>query len=231
MNKKAPLVSILVITWDRIELTKPCLEALIHTTKNLNSEIIVVDNGSKDGTVKHIWKLHKEGLIDKVLAFDKNKGCGVATNRGMEMCEGEYIVEVDNDILLLMGWHEKCLEIFKNKEVGQIGIITDKYPIRGIEHGINTVVPNVAQAWMIRRKSYEDGARWCEDSWKKTPWQAVLFSAWFRSKGLLVGNLEETEKFAVDLSEGNHSLHKKYYQKTYKDRGIESLLKFDKKKK
>jgi len=223
MNKKTPLVSIIVITWNRLLFTKNCLDALLFSIKKLDCEIIVVDNGSTDGTAEYLQKLKNDRKINKLHIFPHNKGCGKATNKGMSMAEGQYIVEVDNDIVLLDGWWWKCLEIMNEENIGQIGILPANYPVSAVLKGINIAPPNVAGAWMIKKESYDKGIRWCEDSWKETPWQAVLFSAWFRSKGLLVGNIAK-DKFAVDIAEGNHHLFPEYYKKTFKDRNIEYLL-------
>jgi glycosyltransferase involved in cell wall biosynthesis len=220
-----PKISIFVITWNRLGFTKHCLDALFYTTKDLtNKEIIVIDNGSNDGTVEYLRGLRKEGKI-KTYFFKENMGCGVATNKGMELSKGQYIVEVDNDIILLCGWWEKAIELMEREPaIGQLGLLPNPFKIsKIINNEIDIAPPNVAGAWIIPRKIYDMGVRWCERSWKEEPWQAKLFSDEIIRKMLVVGNIAG-DVYAKDLSEGNHHLYPEYYKKTFTDRGIENLL-------
>jgi len=216
-------LSIIVITWERLDFTKQCLKSIFETTEKLKEkEIIVVDNGSKDGTMKYLIKLENEEKI-KLISFKKNQGCGYATNIGMLNASGEFIVEVDNDIILLDGWWQEVLRLMEsNEKIGQIGFLESKLPMRLDLFGIDVAPPNVAGAWIMRKKFYDMGLRWPEESWKEIPWQAVLFSAWIKSRGYLVGNTMKA--LAKDLSEGSHYKYLDYYKKTFKERGISPHL-------
>lgn len=213
-------ISIIVLTWNRLDFTKQCLEAIFKTTKDFKSkEIIVVDNGSTDGTVEYLKDLdYKQGKIKSAL-FNENKGCGFATNRGMLMAEGEYIIEIDNDIEVLDGWLEEGLRLMEASDrIGQIGFLTASLPMKLELLGIDVAPPNVAGAWIIKKEFYDKGLRWSEESWEEVPWQAVLFSAWIKSRGYLVGNM--MKPMAKDLSNGSHYKYLDYYRKTFKERGI-----------
>ena len=214
--------SIIIVTWDRFEFTKNCIDTVLFTTEATDREIIIVDNGSVDGTQDYLKQLKKEGKIDKLILFNKNKGFGIAINKAMSMARGEYIVSVDNDIIMLVGWWEFVLEKMKNKKIGQIGLLECPYNMQVLVDDINIAPPNVAGVWAMRKKLYDGGVRWCEKTWKEVPWQAVIFSKVIKDKGYLVGNV--MEKFAVDLSVGNHNKFKEYYEKTFGDRNIECLL-------
>lgn len=212
-------LSIIVITWDRLDFTKQCLEAIFKTTEKLrDKEIIVIDNGSTDGTVSYLCELEKKGKISLAF-FNENKGCGKATNIGMAKAQGEFIVEVDNDTELLEGWWKEGFRLMEATEkIGQIGFLEGTLPMKLELSGIDIAPPNVAGTWMMRRKFYDMGLRWPEESWKEIPWQAVLFSAWIKSRGYLVGNL--MKPLAKDLTKGNHYQHLDYYKKTFAERGI-----------
>ena len=222
MNKR---ISIFVISWNRLSLTRHCLDALLWTTRHLkNKEIIVVDNGSTDGTVEHLRSLRKQGKISLFL-FGKNYGCGVATNKGIELSTGDYIVEVDNDIILLEGWWQKAINLMEREPViGQLGLLPNPFGIsKVIKNEIDIAPPNVAGAWIIPKKIKDLGIRWCEKSWKEEPWQAKIFSDEIKRNKFVVGNIAG-DVYAKDLAEGNHYLHKDYYRQTFKDRKIEHIL-------
>ena len=216
-------ISIIVITWNRLDFTKECLEAIFRTTENFkDKEIIVVDNGSTDGTVEYLNKLKAEKKI-RIKLFKENKGCGKATNAGMKMATGEYIVEIDNDIEVLDGWLEEGLRLLEaNKRIGQIGFLEATLPMKLELFGVDIAPPNVAGAWVIRREFYDKGLRWPEESWKEIPWQAVLFSAWVKSRGYIVGNM--MKPMAKDLAKGNHYKYLEYYKKTFEERDIAAHL-------
>jgi len=222
MDKK---ISIFIITWGRLEFTKHCLNSIFYTARNIkNKEIIVIDNGSKDGTVEYLRELRKEGKI-KTYYFKENMGCGVATNKGIELSTGDYIVEVDNDIILLEGWYEKAIIDLMDKEpaIGQLGLLPNPFKISKVIGDIDIAPPNVAGAWIIPKKIKDLGIRWCEKSWKEEPWQAKLFSDEIKRRMLVIGNIAG-DVYAKDMSEGNHHLYPEYYKKTFEDRGISHLL-------
>jgi len=101
-NKNKPLVSCLILNWNRLEETDRCIDSVINQTYD-NIEVILVDNNSDDGSVEFFKDSNK---IDKFLALDKNYGCPGGRNRGIKLCKGEFIFFVDNDGVL----HHKAVE-------------------------------------------------------------------------------------------------------------------------
>lgn len=101
-NNNKPLVSCLILNWNRLDETDRCIDSVLNQTYQ-NIEIILVDNNSNDGS-KEYFKDSKK--IDKFLVLDKNYGCPGGRNRGVKLCNGEYIFYVDNDGLL----HESAVD-------------------------------------------------------------------------------------------------------------------------
>ena len=101
-NKNKPLVSCLILNWNRLHETNRCIDSVLGQTYQ-NIEIILVDNNSDDGS-KEFFKDSKK--IDKFLVLDKNYGCPGGRNRGVKLCKGEYVFYVDNDGLL----HESAVD-------------------------------------------------------------------------------------------------------------------------
>lgn len=89
-----------------------CVDRLKKFTE-ATYELIIVDNGS---TVGREWM---EKVADKYIRNDKNLGFAVACNQGFFVCEGEYVVCLNNDILVYQNWAEALLKTFEdNKNCG-----------------------------------------------------------------------------------------------------------------
>jgi glycosyltransferase involved in cell wall biosynthesis len=77
-------------------------------------EIIVVDDGSSDGSLKVAEQYGDKIKLVKLL---KNTGCGAARNRGIEIATGEYLAFIDADDLWCEGRLEKQLNYLVNNPV------------------------------------------------------------------------------------------------------------------
>ncbi len=100
-------LSVITLTYNKLEYTKKFIESLYKYTKDF--ELIIVDNGSTDGTVEYLKSLKDVKLI----LNNENKGFSAGNNQGIELAEGEYIGFLNNDILLYPEWFEACEEVFK----------------------------------------------------------------------------------------------------------------------
>ena len=94
----APEVSVLVLTWNRLSDLKCCVGSVLRQ-RDVDFELIVVDNGSTDGTADYI-----EGIRSpRIKAFYNNENLGVCGGRnvGLENACGKYVVVLDDDIEIL----------------------------------------------------------------------------------------------------------------------------------
>lgn len=90
-------LSVVIITWNQYGVLSRCLSSLNEVMRRDDAEIIVVDNGSTDGTTE---KLKKEFPGLKLIANDCNKGVAYARNRGIEIAKGDKILILDNDTIV-----------------------------------------------------------------------------------------------------------------------------------
>ena len=110
MTNKIDLVSIVIPNWNGKKFLVPCLDSLLGQTYR-NFEIIVVDNGSKDGSID-LLKEQYAGV--KLLALQHNTGFSFAVNRGIESSQGEYIALINNDTTVDKQWLEKMVLALQN---------------------------------------------------------------------------------------------------------------------
>jgi len=113
IGKKKPLkVAIFTLTKDRLEFTKKTFESL-RRTAGYEFDHYVVDQGSKDGTVKYL----EENDFRKVIFNDKNMGIPYASNQAIEeIKKGNYdlVCKVDNDVLFKTnGWLKAMVKIYE----------------------------------------------------------------------------------------------------------------------
>lgn len=121
-----PKISIIVLTYDNLDLTKGCLESIIKNTAHPNYELIIVDNGSKNDTVDYLKAFASKTPNVVLQVNEKNLGFAKANNQGFRMSEGEFIVFLNNDTIVTAGWlHRLWHHLSKDNNVGMVGPVTN----------------------------------------------------------------------------------------------------------
>lgn len=104
-------VSIVIPVFNQLEYTKMCLEKLRGNIHPCVKEIIIVDNGSTDGTADYLTAC--DGI--RVIANPENMGCAVAWNQGVKAASFQWVAILNNDVIVSSGWLKGLLE-FAEKE-------------------------------------------------------------------------------------------------------------------
>lgn len=87
-------VSVIIVNYNTKELTCNCLRSVFEQTKDIAFEVIVSDNGSRDGSVEMIReKFPQVTLIEN----GENLGFGKANNRAAQIACGEYLLFLNSD--------------------------------------------------------------------------------------------------------------------------------------
>ncbi len=102
------LVSIVMLTCNGLRYTRRCVESLLAHTRP-PFELIIVDNGSTDGTRQYLRELLQRHRNIKVIFNETNIGAPAGRNCGLAVAEGDFIAFVDNDIVATEGWLERLL--------------------------------------------------------------------------------------------------------------------------
>ena len=111
-DEASPKVSLVVITYNRLQMLKECMRSLLEKTRGDEFEIIVWDNASTDGTAEYLDELSAAHPYLRVVHSPKNVGLnGVA--RSVKLARGYYIVELDDDVIDFPdGWLPDMLAAF-----------------------------------------------------------------------------------------------------------------------
>ena len=95
----AKLTSIIIPTYNQLEYTRWCLDSIRYYTGE-PYELIVVDNGSTDGTVEYLWSQEDIRFIHN----RENKGFAGGCNQGISHSAGDYVLLLNNDTVVASGW-------------------------------------------------------------------------------------------------------------------------------
>ena len=109
-----PLVSVIIPLYNREKTIQRAVDSVLNQTYT-NIEVIVVDDGSTDDSVKMLHKYVDDNRV-KVFCQPQNKGANAARNRGIREARGEYIAFHDSDDAWLPDKLEKQIRCMERDE-------------------------------------------------------------------------------------------------------------------
>lgn len=140
-------LSIIIVSYNTSELTLSCVRSIYKYAPDFSFEVIVVDNGSTDDTLKKLRKLKEITLIQN----NQNLGFAKANNIGIKASKGEYIFLLNSDTEIIAPTFEQLI-VF-SKEHADAGIVaprllnTDKSTQSSIFR-LPTVTRAIRQYWL-----------------------------------------------------------------------------------
>ncbi len=129
-----PLVSAIVVNWNGKEYLEECLQSL-HAQTFSDFELILVDNGSTDGSIEHVQQ-DFPGWV-RVLRNVRNEGFSGGNNRGIRAASGKYIVLLNNDAQADPRWLEELVRVAE--ENPRAGMLASKIYLQGGSNIIDNV--------------------------------------------------------------------------------------------
>lgn len=112
-------LSIIIVSFNTKELLKKCLTSIFKFLKNVNFEVIVVDNASADGSVEMVSKKFPQ---IKLLSNKENLGFGRGNNQGARQARGQWLFFFNSDAYLIDNSLPKLLARFgKQLKIGAVG--------------------------------------------------------------------------------------------------------------
>jgi len=93
-------ISVIIVSFNTKEILHDCIQSLLKNLKDVNFEIIIVDNGSSDGSKGFLKTLTKKNNKIRCFFMDKNLGFGGANNYAMERSKGGYLLLINPDVFI-----------------------------------------------------------------------------------------------------------------------------------
>jgi GT2 family glycosyltransferase len=162
-GEKSPMdeimVSIVIPTWDSKTLVVQCLESIVEAAKEVSFEVILVVNGSRDGT-----QVTVQNRFPQVILIENRYNLGFikAVNMGMQRAKGRHVLLLNDDTIVVPGALEKMVRYLDEQpDVGAVGVqlintdgskqhcihnfpslLTEIFPVALLEKLFPSVYPN-----------------------------------------------------------------------------------------
>ncbi len=122
--------SIVILACNQVEYTKRCVESIERCT-DVPYELVLVDNGSVDGTLSYFEsvKARHSGLCEavKIVRHEKNLGYAAGNNSGMAVASGDYVVLMNNDVVVTPRWLSAMIkQAERTPRIGIVGPMSNK---------------------------------------------------------------------------------------------------------
>jgi GT2 family glycosyltransferase len=125
--RSAPVeASVVIVTHDKLPFTRMCLETLRAASRDEAVEVVVVDNGSTDGTSEYLQALAATDPSVRIVLNPENFGFARACNQGLAVARGSILVLLNNDALLAPGWLPRFRAALSDGAVGLAGPVTNR---------------------------------------------------------------------------------------------------------
>ncbi|GAA0061533.1 glycosyltransferase family 2 protein [Clostridium sp. CTA-1] len=179
MRKKQFKISVIIVTYNRKKYLVRSLESILSQSFS-NFELILVNNGSTDGTGELCRKYTEKDSRIKIINIKENKGASRGRNMGVDAASSEYITIVDDDDYCQNGMLEHLINLADeyNADISMCGsyndfgnrlepyfifddlLVLDK--VKGLDELLKREKYNVAPPTKLLRKSLFEGIRFPE---------------------------------------------------------------------
>ncbi len=181
MKNKEFLTSIIILSYNGLEYTQLCLQSIRKNTKPGTYEIIVVDNGSTDGSAD--WLARQTDI--RCIFNKKNVGFPKGCNQGLKIAKGTDLLLLNNDTIVTPHWLDNMLiALHSRANVGAVGCVTNHCSNeQSVSLSYNSIEELMVQAEHFNKS---DSTKWYP--WMMLVGYCLLFK---REVYLCLGGLDE----------------------------------------
>jgi GT2 family glycosyltransferase len=108
-------ISVVVVNWNRRDLLRSCLQSLKGQQINQPFEVVVVDNGSNDGSVEMVQNEWQGNPLVRIVLNRENRGFCAANNQGFAASDSEFVALLNNDAEADPGWLAALASAFEGR--------------------------------------------------------------------------------------------------------------------
>ena len=156
----APKVSVIVLCYNNLALTRACIESVQRHSYWPGLELVVVDNASTDGTRDFLVETARKHPGVRLVLNDDNLGFAAGNNAGLDAATGDVLILLNNDTQVSPGWiHGLVRHLQRDPALGMVGPVTNNI---GNEARIDVGYSDLADmpAWAARRMAGLIGQRY-----------------------------------------------------------------------
>jgi glycosyltransferase involved in cell wall biosynthesis len=173
ITKKSPLISTVVLNWNRADLLFHTLDSYLKTI-SVPYEMFIIDNASSDNSKSVINEFCQNNPDASAIFLPKNLG-GEAINIGLEKAQGQFFHISENDLEYLPNWADKCIDLFEHfPSLGQLSLFgplpaddllggVGAIPASQLRHSQGRIIyelkENSGTSCVMRREIYKQGIR------------------------------------------------------------------------
>lgn len=149
-----PVCDLVLLSWNHLEETRPCLESLFRTTE-VPSRLFIVDNGSEPHVREFLQAVRPAGAIQEVqlIQNETNEGFPLGMNRGIRAARAPYVCLLNNDLRFTLGWLSKMIEVAEtHPEIGVLNPSSSTFgdvPPRGVSLDEYAQVLEAKRGWYV----------------------------------------------------------------------------------
>ncbi len=224
--------TLMMVTYNRLELTKQTLDHLFANDPGVDYNLVIIDNGSTDGTVAFLDAINNNGRLKKLIIVKLTENKGIAIGRNIALKEADklntiWYSTIDNDVLLPINWLYDCIEVLRNNSTyGMMGVNfeSQKFPIiklNGFEIQ-NKAQGNLGTACTVFHKRFHQLLGFFNTEYGLYGEEDADMGMRARAIGLKLGYLKEN---GVHLGEGERDIgeYREFKTKAHQN----NLLKFN----
>lgn len=146
IENSRPEISVIIPVFNNLNFTRQCITSLFTVRETVDFEVVVVDNGSTDGTAEYLRQLP---ATVRTVSSAENRGFAKGCNAGARVARGKYLVFLNNDTVVQPKWLSAMLECITNDSavglVGNLQIFPDGNKVQqaGIVCGADQMVYSI----------------------------------------------------------------------------------------